>query len=186
MSRPLIAPAALTAAGAALAASHLWAGNLGPTMLGAALTGVALAWLVRVLRRSPDHRRQVELIRRLWATARRLPADTVLSDPLTDHSLWVERRRGFVTLATLDPGEEATPGNGRDALVTRYLLGFWTAPLPPPLVRHVCGLDEPPPERMSWREAMEVSRLNETTGAMETPTDELLHLLEQIDRAVAV
>ena len=68
----------------------------------------------------------------------------MLADPGTGELLSAERERGWLTLAVTDP-----PQPGRASTVSRYMLGRWAAPNPPPLFRHLATLDDLPPAR--WR-----------------------------------
>jgi hypothetical protein len=71
-----------------------------------------------------------------------VPSDVVLADPETGDLLTVERERGWLMLAVTDP-----PELGSQPIVTRYPLGQWAAPNPPPLHSHLAALDDVPPAR---------------------------------------
>ncbi len=105
-----------------------------------------------------------------------------------------ERERGFLSLAITGAPDGGQPDGddladglaGRRAVtVTRYLLGFLAAPVPPPLFAHTAALHDVSPVRMPWRQAGALLHFNELTGAMEATTEELAELRAQLDRTIA-
>ncbi|MDS1269981.1 hypothetical protein RIF23_06705 [Lipingzhangella sp. LS1_29] len=181
----------LVAAGALLVLSFVWWQSLALSALGAMAAGAGLAWLLSVRRWTADQREQEPLIRRLWDIARTMPRDTLLVDPVTGTRFCIERTRGFLSLATAEFAPDGAPGADltapqREATVTRYMLGFLTTPLPPPLYRHIHGLEQDPPQRMSWSQAAEVARLNDLTGVLEASAPELEQLAVRLERAMPV
>jgi hypothetical protein len=152
---------------------------------GAFTGGYAVSWRAerRSVRRDPAFGTQEGLIRHLWETARRLPAGTTLTDPVTGRSLGTERAGGFLTLLVADPpaGPGDQPGT---AIVHRYPLGFARRPIRPPLMHDITPAGGEP-ARISWRQARQAVRLAEQTGAGDTGPGELASLVIQLDRAVA-
>lgn len=134
--------------------------------------GVAL---ISGLRRGRDWHRQDVLVRQLWAVVKRIPPGYVIAGPDTGELISVERERGWLTVAVADP-----PRPGQEQLVTRYLVGHWAAPMPPPLVRHVGALDDVPPARMSPRQQARHAGFSTRAGALQPTTAELTALLEQV------
>lgn len=187
---------ALIVLGGLAVVSYAVVGSIALSALGAIAAGAGLAWLLTVRKWTLDQWQQEPLIRRIWQAARRLPRDRLLIDPVTGTRFCVERTRGFVSLATaetledivdsamLDTLEPSASGMEREATVTRYMLGFLTTPLPPPLYRHITGLHQERPERMSWSDAAEVARLNDLTGMLEATAPELDRLATRLERAV--
>ncbi|GAA2455763.1 hypothetical protein GCM10010191_88760 [Actinomadura vinacea] len=164
-----------------LAASYLWTSSLPLALIGTLLAAFGLGGLTSP-RRVSTHPEHEPHLQGLWETARHLSADRVLTDPATGNRLWVERFRGFVTLAVADPDE---PDADRAATVTRYMLAFGRRPLPAPLFRHLTPLHDAAAATMSWRQAREVLRLADQTGTADTTLAELIELCAQLDRAVA-
>jgi hypothetical protein len=180
----LIAVAVIIAVVAATAALRLW-------WLGAATAAVAVAGYLsssrsqrRRLRADPVFTAQEQMIRRLWKTARGLPAGTVITDPLTGSGLTAERASGFLTLVVIEPPASAAPGQSDAALVHRYMLGFAGRPLRPPLFHDVTAARNPP-QSMPWRRTMDALQLAEQTGVADTDSVELADLVIQLDRALA-
>jgi len=155
--------------------------------VGAFIAGIGTSALVGALRRTPAQREQEAMVRALWSTCRRWPSGLVLRDPVTGRGITVERERGFLTLAiTSQPDDDDLADNlagRRAATVTRYMLGFLAAPVPPPLFRHTAALHDVSPVRMSWQqaEAGALLHFNDMTGAMEATTEELAELRAQLD-----
>jgi hypothetical protein len=121
------------------------------------------------------------LLRHLWDGARRLPSGRIVVDPVSGKCIGVQRHWGVLTLLVGDP--PAAP----DALVTRYLLGFWRRPLSPPLFQETAPVHEIPGReslRTSLRESFTLTRFNQASGAMETSLPELLELAARLERAL--
>ena len=121
------------------------------------------------------------LIRKLWAAVKHIPSDYVLADPETGELLSVERERGWLTLVITDPPDPSGP-----ALVTRYTLRAWAAPVPPPLFRHLAGLDDIPSARWRLRQKAWLAHVNEQTGALKVTWAEVAALIEQVGRTSAL
>lgn len=170
--------AALTGYGIAALAAWLWFPCLALLIAGAVVTAVGAVSLVTVLSRGRDWHEQEVLLRKLWAAVKRIPSGYVLCDPDTGELLGAERERGWLTLAVIDP-----PEPGRVSTVTRYMLGKWAAPLPPPLFRHMAALDDLPPARWRLRKQAWLADFNAKAGALEMTTDEIARLLGQVNRA---
>lgn len=68
--------------------------------------------------------------------------------------------------------------------MTRYLLGKWATPLPPPLHRHMAGVDDVPPARWPLRRHKQLFGISAAMNAMEVITRELASLHTQICRAL--
>ncbi len=139
------------------------------------------ASLAAGLRRGRAWHEQDVMLRRLWAAVKRIPSGYVLTDPETGELLTAERERGWLTLAVTDP-----PRPGAAAVVSRYPLGRWAAPDPPPVFRHMVGLDGIPPARWGWRQKAAMLDFNQRTGAAEVTAAELAGLLDQLRRAGAL
>jgi len=134
--------AGLMGLGFAAMVTWVWFPYRALLVTGAVVVVVAGWGLVAVVRRSRDWHDQDVLIRRLWRAVKRIPSGYVLADPATGELLMVERERGCLTLAVSDPPDLAGP-----VVVTRYLVGMWAAPVPPPLFAHLAGVDDVPPAR---------------------------------------
>jgi hypothetical protein len=170
--------AALMGYGTAALAAWLRFPYLALLIAGAVLTAAGAVWLVTVLSRGRAWHEQDVLLRKLWATAKRIPSVYVLCDPDTGELLGAERERGWLTLAIINP-----PEPGRASTVTRYMIGKWAAPLPPPLFRHMAALDDLPPARWRLRKQAWLAGFNAKTGALVMTTDEIAGLLDQVNRA---
>ena len=178
----IIAAAVLIAVVAVMALLHL-------VWLGAATAAVAVGGYVSSSRSEKRRRRadpafsaQERLIRRLWRLTRRLPADTVVTDPLTGCGLVAERSRGFLALLVTDP-PASDPGPADAAIMHRYLLGFAGRPIRPPLFHDVTTA-RGRVDRMSWRQASDALQMAEQTGVADTDPMELAALVSQLDRAL--
>lgn len=149
-------------------------------IIGGAIVAVVGAWgLVGSARRGRAWHQQDVMLRKLWAATKRVPSGVVLTDSETGELLTVERERGWLTLAITDP-----PTPGAQALVTRYPLGQWAAPNPPPLYRHMGALDDLPPARWRWRQKSQAIHINTQTDALVVSTDDMAALVSQLGRAV--
>lgn len=167
--------AAITAAG--LAAEVAWA-----LLIAAALVPTAAPLsLAADIRRGRERRRQDVLIGKLWAAVQRIPAGSVLADPVAGSLVSAEREAGFLFLAITDP-----PGHSQaEAVVARYLLGFWAVPERPPLHRHLAGVHDASPARMGWHQRERLAEFNACTSAFEVTTVELAGLLDQVTRTTS-
>jgi hypothetical protein len=145
---------------------------------GAVVTAGAAASLAANLRRGRAWHEHDVLLRRLWAAVKRIPPGYVLADPGTGELLSAERDKGWLTLAVTDP-----PEPGRASTVTRYMVGRWAAPNPPPLYRHMAAIDDLPPARWRLRQQAWLADFNTKTGALEVTTGEIADLLDQVNRA---
>lgn len=174
--------------GLAVVSSYLWFPHLALLFVGAFIAGIGTWTLVGALRRSPTLRKQEAMIRALWSTCRRWPSGLVLRDSVTGSRITVERERGFLNLVITGQPDDDDPADGpagrRAMTVTRYLLGFLAAPVPPPLFVHTTALHDVSPVRMSWRQAGALLHVNELTGAMEATTEEFAELRAQLDRTI--
>lgn len=137
----VLAAAILIAVVTVVAISGLWWPAATAAVAAASTAGYAVSWRAerRKLRGDPAIRSQERLIRHLWETTRRLPAGTLLTDPVTGRGLGAERAGGFLTLLVTDP--PAGPDEQAGAMIVhRYLLGFARRPIRPPLdARHHPG-----------------------------------------------
>jgi hypothetical protein len=169
-------PAAITAAG--LAAEVAWA-----LLITAALVPAAAPLsLAADIRRGRERRRQDVLIGKLWAAVQRIPAGSVLADPIAGSLVSAERDGGFLILAITDP-----PGHPEaEAVVARYMLGFWAVREHPPLHRHLAGVHDASPARMGWNQRERLAEFNASTSALEVTTEELAGLLDQVTRTTSV
>ncbi len=77
------------------------------------------------------------------------------------------------------------PVPGGQPVVTRYPLGQWAAPNPPPLHRHMAAQDDIPPARWRWQQKSLLAYSNRRAGALEVAPDELAGLMEQLRRSAA-
>jgi hypothetical protein len=169
----------VTAAGLMAMAAFWWFPYRAVLVAGAAVTVLGAAALGVVLGRGRVWHEQDVSVCRLWALVKRIPPGWVFADPVTGELLSVERERGWLTLAVTD-----SPGSGAEAVVTRYLLGKWAAPVPPPLYRHLAGLDDMPLARWSLRQHAQLADFNARTGALEVTAGELAMLRAQVHRAL--
>jgi hypothetical protein len=172
--------AGITALGLAAVIAWAWFPYRALIITGGIVTVLGAASLIADLRRGRAWHQQDVMIRRLWAAAKRIPPDVVLADAETGELLTVERERGWLTLAVTDP-----PVAGGQPVVTRYPLGQWAAPNPPPLYRHLAALDDIPPARWRWRQKSWLAYYNRQAGALEVGPDELAGLMEQLGRSAA-
>jgi hypothetical protein len=85
----------------------------------------------------------------------------------------------------MDPAEMGDQDQHETAMVSRYPLGFFRAPGPPPVLRYIGPLADDSPVRMSWRRLAGMTDFNKKTGALETSADELKQLREQLVRTMA-
>jgi hypothetical protein len=170
--------AGLMGYGIAALVACLWFPYLALLIAGAVMTAVGAVSLVAVLRRGRAWHEQDVMLRRLWAAAKPIPSGYVLADPDTGALLSAERERGWLTLAVTDP-----PEPDHASTVTRYMLGRWAAPHPPPLFRHLAALDDLPPARWQLRKQAWLADFNAKAGALEMSTDEIAKLLGQVGRA---
>jgi hypothetical protein len=178
--------AAVSATGAAVAASFVWFPYRALLVTGAVIAGLGALALLAVLRRGPAWRVQERLIRRLWRMTRRIPYDQVVLDPATGRRFSTGHRqgflcfrRGFLTLDVTGPD-----GADSDVTLTRYVVGFIGQPLTPPLFRYqepLRGTRRP----MSWRQANALLRFNDAIGAMEADQAEIAEVCAQLGRAIA-
>jgi hypothetical protein len=134
------------------------------------------------IRRGRERHRQDVLIGKLWAAVKRLPAGTVLRDPVTSSRVTAERDGGFLMLAVSDPVDYT---NG-DAIVARYVLGYWAVQTRPPLYRHLAGIGDMSPARMRWQQRRRLAEFNSLTSAAEVTTEELAGLLELVSRITQI
>jgi hypothetical protein len=167
--------------GVAAALVYLRYPYLAVLVTGATVGVVAGAALIADLRRGRDWHRQDVLVRRLWTAVKRIPPGYVIADPDTGELISVDRERGWLTLAVADPLRP-----GREQLVTRYLVGHWGAPMPPPLIRHVGALDDVPPARMSLRQQAWLAGFSTRAGALQATPAEQTALLEQVWRTAVL
>ena len=130
------------------------------------------------IRRGRERHRQEVLIGKLWATVKRIPAGTVLDDPVTGSRVSAERDGGFLILSIADPLDHPDA----EATVARYTLGFWAVQARPPLYRHLAGVHDMSPARMRWQQRERLADFNAITSAAEVTTEELAGLLEQVTR----
>jgi hypothetical protein len=172
--------AGITALGLAAVIAWAWFPYRALIIAGATVAVLGAASLTVDLRRGRAWHEQDVMIRRLWAAAKRIPSDVVLTDTGTGELLTVERERGWLTLAVNDP-----PGPGGQPIVTRYPLGQWAAPNPPPLYRHLAALGDIPPARWRWQQKSRLAYYNRQAGALEVTPGELAGLTEQLGRAAA-
>ena len=130
------------------------------------------------IRRGRERHRQDVLIGKLWAAVKRIPAGTVLDDPVTGSRVSAERDGGFLILAIADRLDHPDP----EATVARYMLGYWAVQARPPLYRHLAGVHDMSPARMRWQQRERLAEFNAITSAAEVTTEELGGLLEQVTR----
>ncbi len=172
--------AGITAFGLAAVIAWAWFPYRALIIAGGIVAGLGAASLIADLRRGRAWHEQDVMIRRLWAAAKRIPSDVVLADAETGELLTVERERGWLTLAVTD-----SPVPGGQPVVTRYPLGQWAAPNPPPLHRHMAALDDIPPARWRWQQKSRLAYYNRQAGALEVAVDELAGLMRQLGRSAA-
>jgi hypothetical protein len=172
--------AGITALGLAAVIAWAWFPYRALITAGGIVTALGAASLIADLRHGRAWHDQDLMIRRLWAAAKRIPPDVVLTDAETGELLTVERERGWLTLAVNDP-----PMPASQPVVTRYPLGQWAAPNPPPLYRHLAALGDIPPARWRWQQKSRLAYYNRQAGALEVTPDELADLIEQLGRAAA-
>ncbi len=159
--------------------------GLAAELAGALLIATALVHVAGTLsltadiRRGRERRRQDVLIGKLWSAVERIPAGTVLDDPLTGGRVSAERDGGFLILAISDPLDHPDA----EATVARYILGHWAVHARPPLYRHLAGIHDLSPARMGWQQRERLAEFNAMTGAAEVTTEELAGLLDQVTRA---
>lgn len=170
--------AGLIAYGIAALVAWLWFPYLAVLIAGAIVTAAGAVSLAAVLRRGQAWHEQDVLLRMLRAAVKRIPSGYVLADPDTGELLSAERERGWLTLAVTDP-----PEPGRVSTVTRYMVGRWAAPNPPPLYRHMAALDDLPPARWRLRKQAWLADFNTKAGALEVSPSEIAGLLDQVNRA---
>jgi hypothetical protein len=172
----------LTVAGiAAVVAYYTRFPYLALLVAGAVVGFIAGLRLLLILHRGQAWHQQDVLIRRLWTAARRIPSGYLLTDPETGELVQVERERGWLTLAVAD-----APGADGPAVVTRYMVGQWSAPVSPPLYRYLSASADIPPARWRLREQARVAILHAQTGALEVTAPELAILAEQVCRTCAL
>lgn len=153
-------------------------------VLGCFGTGCAFAGLVATLLKGADWHRHERAVRRLWRTARALPADRMLEDPDTRSGVRVQREHGSLLLIVTDP-PAADPAARREATKTSYLLGSGAAPAPLPLLHLLSPLDEPVPVRIPRRRRAALALDNKRTGLHETTVAETNELQQMLDRIAA-
>jgi len=134
--------AGLMAYGIAALVAWLWFPYLALLIAGAVVAAAGAVSLAADLRRGRAWHQQDVLLRKLWIAVKRIPSGYVLADPDTGELLSAEREKGWLTLAVTDPPEPS-----RASTVTRYMVGRWAAPNPPPLYQHLAPLDDLPPAR---------------------------------------
>ena len=133
------------------------------------------------IRRGRERHRQDVLIGKLWTAVKRIPPGTALEDPVTRRRVSAEREGGFLILAITDP-----PGHPEaEAVVARYMLGFWAVPERPPLHRHLAGVHDASPARMGWHQRERLAEFNASTSALEVTTEELARLVDQVTRTTS-
>jgi len=128
--------------GIAALVAWLWFPYLALLIAGAVVAAAGAVSLAADLRRGRAWHQQDVLLRKLWIAVKRIPSGYVLADPDTGELLSAEREKGWLTLAVTDPPEPS-----RASTVTRYMVGRWAAPNPPPLYQHLAPLDDLPPAR---------------------------------------
>jgi hypothetical protein len=147
-------------------------------VIAAVLGGVSLFFN---LRRGRTWHQQDVLLRKLWTAAKRIPSGCALDDPVTGQQIAVERDRGWLILAAGDPASH----DGPDATVSRYMLGRWAAPNPPPMFRHLAAVSDVSPARWRWRQHWQFLDMHAQARGLEVTADELADLLAQVNRAMA-
>jgi len=130
------------------------------------------------IRRGRERRRQDVLIGKLWTAVKRIPAGTVLDDPVTGSRVSAERDGGFLMLAIADPLDHPDP----EATVARYVLGYWAVQARPPLYQHLAGIRDMSPARMRWQQRKRLTEFNAIISAAEVTIEELAELLDQVTR----
>jgi len=133
------------------------------------------------IRRGRERHRQDVLLGKLWTAVKRIPADTVLEDPVTRSQIRAERDGGFLILAIADPADYPDA----EATVARYSLGYWSVQARPPLYRHLAGIHDASPAQMRWQQREQLARFNAMTSAAEVTSEELAALLVQVTRSTA-
>ena len=165
--------------GLAAMAAFWWFPYRALLIAGAATAALGVVALGAALRHSRAWHEQDILMRKLWAAVKRIPPGRVLEDPDTGELLRAERERGWLTLAVTDPSD-----SGAETIVTRYLLGRWATPLPPPLYQHMAGPDDVSPARWPLRQHAQLADFNAATEALKVTTGELATLHAQVRRAL--
>ena len=171
--------AAIMTAGIAAVVAWLWFPYRALIIAGAVVAVLGAVSLAADFRRGRPWHEQDVMVRKLWAAAKAVPSGVVLADPDTGDLLTVERERGWLTLAVTDP-----PEPGSQAVVTRYPLGYGAAPVPPPLHRHMGGLDDLPPSRWRWRQRAALEYFSSQAGGLDVTAAEMAALTAQLHRAV--
>jgi hypothetical protein len=131
------------------------------------------------IRRGRERHRQDVLIGKLWTAVKRIPAGTVLEDPVTRCRVSAERNGGFLILAIADPLDHPEA----EATIARYTLGYWSVQARPPLYRHLAGIHDTSPAQMRWQQREQLAEFNSITSAAEVTTEELTALLVQVARS---
>lgn len=148
-------------------------------VIATALVPVARAMsLAADIRRGRERHRQDVLIGKLWTVAKRIPAGTVMEDPVTRSRISIEREGGFLILAIADPVDYPDA----EAAVARYTLGYWSVQARAPLYRHLAGIHDESPASMRWQQRERLAELNAMISAAEVTTEELAGLLDQVTR----
>jgi len=133
------------------------------------------------IRRGRERHRQDVLIGKLWTAVKRIPAGSVMADPVNGCRVSVERDGGFLILAVADPPDYPEA----EATVARYTLGYWSVQARPPLYRHLAGIRDSSPARMRWQQRERLAEFNAITSAAEVTTEELAGILDQVTRTMA-
>ncbi len=111
------------------------------------------------IRRGRERHRQDVLIGKLWTAVKRIPAGSVMADPVNGCRVSVERDGGFLILAVADPPDHPEA----EATVARYTLGYWSVQARPPLYRHLAGIRDSSPARMRWQQRERLAEFNAIT-----------------------
>lgn len=123
------------------------------------------------------------MIHALWRLAKRAPAGQLLRDPVTRHYLGINRYLGLLEVLVSEV-DFTDPNPAADAVVTAYGLGAVGRPMPAPMLHMHHPVDSEQLPGRTWRQAGELLRFNDQTGAMETSLDDLLILRGQLERAL--
>jgi len=167
--------------GVIAALAWLWFPYRGLIIVAAVLAAGGLLGVVCSVRRGRDWHQADVLTRQLWKAVKRIPSGYVLTDMVSGELITVERERGWLTLAVTDE-----PRTGVDAIVTRYPVGQYAAPNPPPLFRYHAALEDIPLARLPWRQRWGLMAFNLQTSGLELTAAELRGLIDQVARSVAV
>ncbi len=132
------------------------------------------------IRRGRERHRQDVLIGKLWAAVKRIPAGTVLDDPLTCCRVSAELDGGFLIVAIGDPLDHPDA----EATVARYTLGYWAVQAWPPLYRHLAGIHDMSPARMRWQQGKRLAEFNAIISAPEVTAEDIAGLLDQVTRSL--